>query len=248
MSLTIHYTYHSSTVAYTGFHKGGPNFLWTLMLTQRRGQTRFSYFFIWPKLIFFAEGRPWPICLPLFINIIIIHRLFSVYKEYSVPKKAARHSISVNFMMHLKSFSFLHIIIFTSFHRVIYWCIACIEEHIEFSFRLNFIFAQYELKRLYTQLQIYKTKTMRQDNPHISKRRGGRKQTHRRFSLQAFHNKHKRHHSEHGEHGGGDTEVSRTPEESTNSAEGVSVYMDESSVADTRIPSVTFKSSGLKGK
>ena len=31
---------------------------------------------------------------------------------------------------------------------------------------------------------------MRQDNPHISKRRGGRKQTHRRFSLQAFHAKH----------------------------------------------------------
>ena len=43
---------------------------------------------------------------------------------------------------------------------------------------------QAELKRLYTQLQIYKTKTMRKDNPHISKRRGGRKQTHRRFSLQ----------------------------------------------------------------
>ncbi|KAK3083240.1 hypothetical protein FSP39_017567 [Pinctada imbricata] len=73
-----------------------------------------------------------------------------------------------------------------------------------------------ELKRLYTQLQIYKTRAMRKDNPHISKKRGGRKQTHRRFSLQPFH--HKRHH--HSEH---DHEVSKTPEESTNSAEAVSV-------------------------
>ncbi|ESO12355.1 hypothetical protein HELRODRAFT_105295 [Helobdella robusta] len=96
---------------------------------------------------------------------------------------------------------------------------------------------RYELKRLYTQLQIYKTKTMRQDNPHIPKRRGGRKQTHRRFSLQAFHNKHKRPHSDHGNvsssGGGGETEVSRTPEESTNSAEGVSVYMDECSALES---------------
>ncbi|VDK41265.1 unnamed protein product [Taenia asiatica] len=49
-----------------------------------------------------------------------------------------------------------------------------------------------ELKRLYTAIEIYKTKAMRRDNPHISKRRGGRKQ--RRFSLQPFHKKH---------HGGG---------------------------------------------
>ncbi|KAA3680298.1 uncharacterized protein DEA37_0006986 [Paragonimus westermani] len=33
-----------------------------------------------------------------------------------------------------------------------------------------------ELKRLYTQIEMYKTKAMRKDNPHISKRRGGRKQ------------------------------------------------------------------------
>ena len=127
---------------------------------------------------------------------------------------------------------------------------------------------QCELKRLYTQLQIYKTKTMRQDNPHISKRRGGRKQTHRRFSLQAFHNKHKMHHASAsgasmggggggggvsggatggrggGEHCsiiGGETELSRSPEESVNSAEGVSVYAEES-VADVRTPpSVSFK-------
>lgn len=31
---------------------------------------------------------------------------------------------------------------------------------------------------------------MRRDNPHISKRRGGRKTGHRKFSLQAFHGKH----------------------------------------------------------
>lgn len=38
--------------------------------------------------------------------------------------------------------------------------------------------------RLYTQLEYLKNKTLRQDNPHISKRRGGRKVAHRRFSLQ----------------------------------------------------------------
>lgn len=38
--------------------------------------------------------------------------------------------------------------------------------------------------RLYTQLEILKNKNIRQDNPHISKRRGGRKVAHRRFSLQ----------------------------------------------------------------
>jgi G protein-coupled receptor 158 len=52
---------------------------------------------------------------------------------------------------------------------------------------------------------------MRKDNPHISKRRGGRK-THRRFSLQPFHHKHK--------HEQEMTEISRTPEESTASFEG----------------------------
>ncbi|XP_074662488.1 metabotropic glycine receptor-like [Tubulanus polymorphus] len=95
-----------------------------------------------------------------------------------------------------------------------------------------------ELKRLYTQLQIYKTKTMRKDNPHISKRRGGRKQTHRRFSLQPFH-KHRHHHHEEHEH-----ELSKTPEESTNSAEGVAITLDSANKADEvhNLPSVTFKS------
>ena len=96
---------------------------------------------------------------------------------------------------------------------------------------------QVELKRLYTQLQIYKTKTMRKDNPHISKRRGGRKNTHRRFSLQPFHHKHRHHHDHDHEH-----EMSKTPEESTNSAEGVAISMaEESSIGETRTPTVTFK-------
>lgn len=63
---------------------------------------------------------------------------------------------------------------------------------------------------------------MRKDNPHISKRRGGRKGTHRRFSLQPFHHKHKHHEHEHET-----TEVSRTPEESTASAEGPSCNQPE---------------------
>lgn len=41
-------------------------------------------------------------------------------------------------------------------------------------------------RRLYTQLEVLKNKTLRQDNPHISKRRGGRKAAHRRFSLQVI--------------------------------------------------------------
>jgi hypothetical protein len=45
---------------------------------------------------------------------------------------------------------------------------------------------QAELKRLYTQLEVLKNKTIRADNPHISKRRGGRKVAHRRFSLQVL--------------------------------------------------------------
>ncbi|GAB6018706.1 hypothetical protein CHUAL_000381 [Chamberlinius hualienensis] len=44
-----------------------------------------------------------------------------------------------------------------------------------------------ELRRVYTQLEVMRNKTMRKDNPHISKRRGGRKATHRRFSLQDSH-------------------------------------------------------------
>ena len=82
---------------------------------------------------------------------------------------------------------------------------------------------QAELKRLYTQLQIYKTRSMRKDNPHISKRRGGRKQTHRRFSLQAFHHKHRHHHDHDHDH-----EMSKTPEESTNSAEGLPLPIEMS--------------------
>jgi hypothetical protein len=46
--------------------------------------------------------------------------------------------------------------------------------------------SQAELKRLYTQLEVLKNKTIRADNPHISKRRGGRKVAHRRFSLQVI--------------------------------------------------------------
>lgn len=47
-----------------------------------------------------------------------------------------------------------------------------------------------ELKKVYTQLQVLRNKNMRKDNPHISKRRGGKKSggstNIRRFSLQPF--------------------------------------------------------------
>jgi len=102
--------------------------------------------------------------------------------------------------------------------------------------------SQAELKRLYTQLQVYKSKTMRRDNPHMSKRRGGRKSGgHRRFSLQAFHHKNRLQQSITAEHSVSDVHelepVSRTPEESTNSAEVTAAppatLAEEHSSADT---------------
>ncbi|XP_049691776.1 metabotropic glycine receptor isoform X2 [Helicoverpa armigera] len=91
-----------------------------------------------------------------------------------------------------------------------------------------------ELKRLYVQLEILRNKTLRRDNPHISKRRGGRKPPHRRFSLQALQARR----GCKGKAGGSASAVeaseagdaSRTPEDSVCSAEGPSHYTD----ADTQ--------------
>ncbi|CAG0908059.1 unnamed protein product, partial [Darwinula stevensoni] len=89
-----------------------------------------------------------------------------------------------------------------------------------------------ELKRLYTQLQIMHNKTLRQDNPHISKRRGGRKPTHRRFSLQVKHRRSRGGNgSRAGGHGHGAEDPadggSRTPENSVCSNDGdTAVYPD----------------------
>lgn len=83
-----------------------------------------------------------------------------------------------------------------------------------------------ELKRLYTSLHVLKTKTMRKDNPHLTKRHGQRRK-HRRFSMQAF----QRHGGTHatpsgvsgpvsGIFGGGDKhdhDPTKTPEDSTGS-------------------------------
>ncbi|KAL7043975.1 hypothetical protein ACKWTF_001723 [Chironomus riparius] len=76
-----------------------------------------------------------------------------------------------------------------------------------------------ELKRLYTQLEYLKNKTLCQGNPHISKRRGGRKVAHRRFSLQALSAKHRRPPPSQ-EVEITEAEPSRTPEDSVCSAEG----------------------------
>ena len=106
-----------------------------------------------------------------------------------------------------------------------------------------------ELRRIYTQFQILKNKTMRKDNPHISKRRGGRKGTHRRFSLQPFSHKPSSssiHHatqqqaSGHGKssmHEYDETEISRTPEESTASAEGTAAAAAADAGSSGRKPS-----------
>ncbi|KAJ8865830.1 hypothetical protein PR048_033352 [Dryococelus australis] len=95
-----------------------------------------------------------------------------------------------------------------------------------------------ELKRLYTQLEVLKNKTIRADNPHISKRRGGRKVAHRRFSLQALHHRHQSRSTRHGhDHEPGEGEVSRTPEDSVCSIEGPSAIYDG--------PSTTYSELGV---
>ncbi|XP_065163117.1 metabotropic glycine receptor isoform X2 [Atheta coriaria] len=109
-----------------------------------------------------------------------------------------------------------------------------------------------ELKRLYLQLEIFKSKTICRDNPHISKRRGGRKAQHRRFSLQK---KGSRERNLYGKHRTQkqpppasqqaveleitEAEPSRTPEDSVCSVEGPSNVYSElqqaqpSTTADT---------------
>ncbi|KQS70124.1 probable G-protein coupled receptor 158 isoform X2 [Drosophila erecta] len=92
-----------------------------------------------------------------------------------------------------------------------------------------------ELKRLYTQLEIMKNKTLRQDNPHISKRRGGRKAGHRRFSLQALSAKH-RSNKHHQDIEITEAEPSRTPEDSVCSAEGpTDTYAEISGVSHSML-------------
>ncbi|XP_049822451.1 probable G-protein coupled receptor 158 isoform X2 [Aethina tumida] len=97
-----------------------------------------------------------------------------------------------------------------------------------------------ELKRLYLQLEIFKSKTICRDNPHISKRRGGRKAQHRRFSLQNLHGKNRdRERQKQQPEETTEAEPSRTPEDSVCSNEGPSaVYAD--------LPSTTHTSSDVK--
>ncbi|KAJ1519965.1 hypothetical protein ONE63_004199 [Megalurothrips usitatus] len=112
-----------------------------------------------------------------------------------------------------------------------------------------------ELKRLYTQLEILRNKQMRHNNPHISKRRGGRKVAHRRFSLQkrgsrekALHHRHMRSSARHHT----DVEVteaegSRTPEDSVCSQEGPSAVFNDGPSTYSEYgygtPSVSYKGS-----
>lgn len=94
-----------------------------------------------------------------------------------------------------------------------------------------------ELKRLYTQLEILKNKTLRLDNPHISKRRGGRK-THRRFSLQKKGSRDKALHVKNRSNIHHDAEIteaepSRTPEDSVCSVEGPTEVQITTTTAST---------------
>lgn len=49
---------------------------------------------------------------------------------------------------------------------------------------INYFLFQEELSRVYVQMGILRDKTVCKKNPHISKRKGGKKLPHRRFSLQ----------------------------------------------------------------
>ncbi|XP_034840207.1 metabotropic glycine receptor isoform X1 [Maniola hyperantus] len=93
-----------------------------------------------------------------------------------------------------------------------------------------------ELKRLYVQLEILRNQTLRRDNPHISKRRGGRKPPHRRFSLQKKGSREKALQARRGGKNKASSQsvveaseagdASRTPEDSVCSAEGPSHYTE----------------------
>ena len=48
------------SMAYLGFQKGGPNFRWPLVLTQRGAKLSFPNFSYGEKKIFFAKEGPWP--------------------------------------------------------------------------------------------------------------------------------------------------------------------------------------------
>ncbi len=131
-----------------------------------------------------------------------------------------------------------------------------------------FSFFKAELKRLYTSLHVLKTKTMRKDNPHLTKKHGQRRKN-RRFSMQAF----QRHGGASSSGVGGaisnilgggtdkhDIDPTKTPEDSTGSHNetthlgGISIYRtsiddgDEGrarTLSDVTMPSigqrVTFK-------
>ncbi|KAF2358020.1 GPCR family 3 C-terminal protein [Trinorchestia longiramus] len=104
-----------------------------------------------------------------------------------------------------------------------------------------------EMRRVYTQLEELRSKTMTKDNPHISKRRGGRKPTHRRFSLSNRKgSKDKSQGRSRGTVAMDCLEVeNRTPEDSVCSIEGpsgVSVYADcPSNFSDINEPQISYK-------
>ena len=63
---------HMTTVAYLGFHKGGPNVCWPLVLTLR-GKTFFPNCFLWWKNLFCSNGGHGPMALlnmPLHDNMV----------------------------------------------------------------------------------------------------------------------------------------------------------------------------------
>ncbi|GAU95590.1 hypothetical protein RvY_07186-2 [Ramazzottius varieornatus] len=91
-----------------------------------------------------------------------------------------------------------------------------------------------ELRRLYAQMQVLKTKAMRQDNPHISKKKGGRKMPHRRWADAQAERACKmiQRHPKYDEE---TTAVNRTPEESSASmdpADPPSVIYEEPAKAN----------------
>lgn len=90
---------------------------------------------------------------------------------------------------------------------------------------------------------------MRRDNPHISKRRGGRKLGHRKFSLQAFHAKHivGSHHSQTAAPASANSQQTSTSETTTKSGDSmINVFATNNANSSSLDNSRLLQSTGNK--
>ena len=82
----------SQAVTYLGFHKGGPNFLWSLVLTQRGTKPGFPNFFVCQKNFFFAKGGHGPMAPPP--KYATAHRDPYLVRSFSLPSSPLLNLLS----------------------------------------------------------------------------------------------------------------------------------------------------------